>query len=154
DPHPLTPLSADEIRAATRIFRASGRLPRNPRFSFLALDEPPKELVVRGAPVPRRAFAIVYDRAANLTFEAVADLSANRLASWKAVPGARPPVGEADSVAADRIVRADSRWRAALEARGLNSNAVYTVGWPAGYFALPGEDGGRIVRVTPFLGSG
>jgi primary-amine oxidase len=152
-PNPLAPLTAGEIRAAVRIFKASGRLPSEPRFNFLALDEPPKETVLKGLAAPRRAFAVVYDRSANRTYEAVADLSANRLASWKEVPGAQPPVGEADSSLADRIVRSDPRWDQALRERGIRDpNLVYTVAWPAGYFGLPGEDHGRIVRVTPYYG--
>ncbi len=152
-PNPLAPLSADEIREAVRIFRASGRLPKPARFNFLALDEPPKDAVLKGLAVPRRAFAVIYDHEANRTYEAVADLSANRLASWKDVPGAQPPVGEQDSALADRIVRSDPRWNAAMRARGIRDlNSVYTVSWPAGYFGLAGEDHGRIVRVTPYYG--
>ncbi|HYW41612.1 MAG TPA: primary-amine oxidase [Bryobacteraceae bacterium] len=154
-PHPLAPLTAAEIRAAVEILRASGRLPAAPRFSMIALDEPPKEMVLRNAETPRRAFAVVYDAAGNRTWEAIADLNAKRVDSWKEIPGAQPPVGGADSSAADRIVRADPRWRAALQARGIRDmNAVVTIAWPAGYFALPGETGGRIVRVTPYYGGG
>src|SRR5437764_6968233 len=119
-PHPLTPLSATEIRAATAIFRSSGRLPADARYSFLALDEPPKDAVLRNADVPRRAFAIVYDPAANKTYEAVADFTANRLASWKEVPGAQPPLGSGDSGLADRIARSDPRWDKALRERGIS----------------------------------
>ena len=151
-PHPLTPLTASEIRDAVRIFRASGHAPATARFHFLALEEPPKDAVLKGAAVPRRAFAVVYDRATNRTGEAVADLSTGKLASWKEVPGAQPPVGEQDSAAADRIVRNDARFRDALRARGLRDpNQVYTVAWPAGAFGLPGEEGQRMVRVTPYL---
>ena len=43
--HPLAPLSAREIRDASRIFRDSGRVPRGAEFSQLTLEEPPKEAV-------------------------------------------------------------------------------------------------------------
>ncbi|HTS30555.1 MAG TPA: primary-amine oxidase [Bryobacteraceae bacterium] len=153
--HPLTPLSAPEIQNAVAIFRRSGRMPSSGGFSLIALDEPPKELVLRGAELPRRAFAVIYDRAANRTFEGIADLSSGQVASWKEVPGAQPPVGEVDSGIADRIVRADPRWRECLRVRGIRDpNTVVTVAWPAGYFGLPGDDDGRIVRVTPYLISG
>jgi len=152
-PNPLAPLNPEEIRAAVRIFKASGRLPDSPRFNFLALDEPPKDAVLKGLPAPRRAFAVIYDHQANRTYEAVADLSANRLAVWKEVPGAQPPVGERDSAIADGIVRSDPRWERALRERGVRDpNQVYTVAWPAGYFGLAGEVHGRIVRVTPYFG--
>ncbi|HSU67354.1 MAG TPA: hypothetical protein VLJ39_10810, partial [Tepidisphaeraceae bacterium] len=151
--HPLTPLSAAEIRQAVQIFRASGHAPASARFHFIALDEPPKEAVLRQAATPRRAFAVIYDRATNRTGEAIADLSAGKLASWKEVPGVQPPLGEQDSAVADRIVRSDSRWRDALRARGLRDpNEVYSVAWPAGTFGLAGEEGQRIARVTPYFG--
>jgi primary-amine oxidase len=154
-PHPLTPLTAEEIQAAVGLLHSSNRLPNGARFSTIVLDEPPKDLVLRGADVPRRAFAVIYDRAANKTYEAIADLTAKRVASWKEIPGAQPPVGENDSTIADRIVRADPRWREALRERGIrDTNSVLTVAWPAGYFALKGDDAGRIVRVTPYYMAG
>ncbi len=156
EPNPLAPLSADEIRAAARIFRTSGRMPTGARFSMIELEEPSKEQVVRGATgIPRRAFAVVYDQDANQTFEGVADLTAGQMVSWKLIPGVQPALSESDSNRADRIVRADPRWRAALEERGIrNSNAVYTISWPAGYFGAPGEAHDRVVRVVPHLAMG
>ncbi len=151
-PHPLTPLTAAEIQTAAGIFRSSGRMPSTARFALMALDEPPKEAVLRGDTVPRRAFAVIYDQQTNRTSEAIANLSSGQIASWKEIPGAQPPVGETDSTIADRIVRADPRWRECLRVRGIRDpNTVVTVAWPAGYFGLPGDDDGRIVRVTPYL---
>jgi len=153
--HPLTPLSAAEIRAAARIFRDSGRMSGTSRFSLLTLDEPPKDAVRQNLPVSRRAFAVIYDRMSDKTSEAIADLTAGKLASWKEIPGAEPPVDGADSEIAGRIARADSRWVQALRARGISDpESVVTVAWPAGYFALPFDTPGRIVRVTPYYAAG
>ena len=152
-PHPLAPLSASEITDAVRIFRASGHVPATARFHFISLQEPPKEAVLKHAAVPRQLFAVIYDRATNRTGEAVADLTAGKLASWKEIPGAQPPIGEQDSAIADRIVRGDPRWREALRARGVSPNDAMTVAWPAGSFGLPGEEGQRVVRVTPYTGA-
>jgi primary-amine oxidase len=154
--NPLAPLTSQEIRQAVRIFQSSGRLPQTHRYSLIALDEPSKEQVLRNTPVPRRAFAVIYDRGGNHLYEAVADLSAGNVASWKEISGVQPPVGGEDSTLADRLVRADPRFHDALRARGIrDANAVYTVSWPAGYFNLPGEADQRIVRVTPyFAGAG
>jgi primary-amine oxidase len=153
--HPLAPLTVAEIRAAVKIIRASGRMPAGARYALIALDEPPKASILRNLPVPRRAFAVIYDRAADRTSEAIADLTSGTLASWKDIPGAQPPVGGADSNLADRIVRADPRWELAMRARGIRDpNRVLTVAWPAGYFALPFDDPGRIVRVTPYYAAG
>src|ERR1035438_23859 len=72
-PHPLSPLTADEIRAATRIFRASSKFPADAQFSILTLDEPPKAQVLAKANMPRRAFAVIYDHPGHRTFEATAN---------------------------------------------------------------------------------
>lgn len=150
-PHPLAPLTAGEIRAASKILRDSGRLPRDAEFSALTLDEPPKDAVLRGASVPRRAFAVIYDRQANRTFEAVADLSAGRVASWKEIPGAQPAISGTDSELADRIVRSDPRWERAMRERHIrNLNRVAIACWSAGYFALPQTDHARIVRALSY----
>ena len=149
--HPLTPLTAAEIRAAVKIFKDSGRVPAGSRFSLISLAEPAKEQVLRGSAVPRRAFAVIYDAPSNRTWEAVADLSASRLESFQALPGAQPAVTAEDSEAADRIVRADPRWQRAMRERGIGDpNNVAIVAWSAGYFALPGTGQDRIVRALSY----
>jgi len=151
--HPLTPLSAVEIRAAVKIVRDSGRVPFGSQFSLISLAEPPKEQVLAGAGVPRRAFAVIYDAASNRTWEAVADLSASRLESIQAIPGAQPAVTVQDSETADRIVRADPRWQQAMRERGIDdTRSVSIVAWSAGYFALPGTAQDRIVRALSYYG--
>lgn len=151
--HPLTPLSADEIRAATRIFRDSGRLSPGARFSELKLAEPPKDAVLHGAAVPRQARAAVYDYQANRTFEGVADLGARQVVSWREVPGAQPAITGEDSNRADQAMRADPRFRKALSERGIRDiDNVYTVSWSAGYFGLPGTEEDRIVRALLYYG--
>ncbi|HEV3332205.1 MAG TPA: primary-amine oxidase [Bryobacteraceae bacterium] len=151
--HPLTPLSAAEIRAAAKIFRDSGRIPAISRFSLITLAEPPKDQVLRGAAIPRRAFAVIYDVQMNHTWEAVADLSANRLESFQSIPGAQPAVTVRDSEAADRIVRADPRWQQAMRERGIDDpDHVVIVAWSAGYFALPNTGQDRVVRALSYYG--
>ena len=148
--HPLAPLSAREIRTAAKILRDSGRLPRDAEFSVLTLDEPPKETVLRGTPTPRRAFAVVYEREENRTWEGIVDLSSGRVASWKEVPGAQPSITGEDAELAERIVRGDSRWVRALRERRMDPRDVEVVVWSAGYFALPGTEQGRIVRALSY----
>jgi len=152
--HPLAPLTAAEIRAAVRILRASPRMPARARFSLVALDEPPKELVLRKVAMPRRAFAVIYDDAADKTFEATADLDSARVDTWKEIPHAQPPVSGEDSALAGQIVRQDPRWLQSLKARHIDPNLVVIVAWTAGYFALPGAAQGRVVRAIPYLGEG
>ncbi|HUI76974.1 MAG TPA: primary-amine oxidase [Bryobacteraceae bacterium] len=151
--HPLTPLTSAEVRIAVKILRDSGRLPAGARFSLISLAEPPKEQVLSGATVPRRAFAVIYDARQNRTWEAIADLSADRLESFQLIPNSQPAITGQDSEAADRIVRADPRWQRAMRERGLaDTNNVYIVAWSAGYFGLPGTERDRIVRALSYYG--
>ena len=150
-PHPLAPLTADEIRAAARILRTSPRFPTDGQFSVLTLDEPPKEQVLAKAGIPRRAFAVIYDHAADHTVEAIANLTTGAIDSWKRIPGAEPAIDGEDSDLADQIVRADPRWEQAIRAHGIRDvNRVLTMSWTAGYFGLPGAEQGRVVRVVPY----
>lgn len=149
-PHPLAPLTADEIRAAARLFRSSPQFPAGGQFCVLTLDEPPKEQVLSKAALPRRAFAVIYDHTADHTVEAIANLTTGAIDSWKLIPGAEPAIDGDDSDLADQIVRADPRWVQALRAHGIRDvNRVVTMSWTAGYFALPGTEG-RVVRVVPY----
>jgi primary-amine oxidase len=150
-PHPLAPLTADEIRAAARIFRSSPRFPAGAQFSILTLDEPPKDQVLANAAVPRRAFAVIYDHAADHTVEAIANLTTGAIDSWKQIPGAEPAIDGEDSGIADEVVHADPRWAQALRDHGIRDlNRVVTMSWTAGYFGLPGTEQGRVVRVVPY----
>ena len=118
-PHPLAPLTAAEIRAAAGLLRGSSRFPADATFSLIALDEPPKEMVLANTDVPRRAFAVIYDRKRNQTFEAIANLSTSAIDSWKQIPGAQPAINSEDSDLAEGIVRADPRWAQAMRERGI-----------------------------------
>jgi primary-amine oxidase len=157
--NPFAPLTAGEIRTTVRMIRAYGRAqgapPASARFSLIALAEPPKELVLRGASVGRAAFAVVYDPPSNRTWEAIANLAEYHVDSFKEVAGAQPAITGQDSAQADRIVRTDPRWRRAMQERGITDlNSVAIVAWSAGYFALPGTNQGRIVRALSYYSAG
>src|SRR5688572_13550876 len=75
--HPLDPLSAEEIDKAVSILRTSPTFPKAAMFSTVQLSEPSKEIVngfKPGQSIKRTAFAIVFDREKNKTFEATVDL--------------------------------------------------------------------------------
>ena len=87
--HPLDPLSAAEFRQVAAALRRDSGVTERYRFASIALEEPPKTDVRAwqvGDPVPRRALAVVWDRADNRTYEAIVDLSADRVASFRAHP--------------------------------------------------------------------
>jgi primary-amine oxidase len=152
--HPLDPLSAEEIAATTRIIRASPGFSPGSLFSTIVLHEPSKEEVrgyAPGASFRREAFAIVMDRPQDRTFEAIVDLRAERLLSWKEIKGVEPQVfvSEYDTVPA--IVRADPRWREAMRLRGISIDSVQIDTWGAGDLSdLPGRYHGRILRALTY----
>jgi len=114
------------------------------------LDEPAKDAVLRKLDVPRRAFAVLYDDAADRTYECVANLTTHKLDRADTIAGAEPMIGSEDSAIVDRILRNDPRWRQALLARGIRDmSRLAVISWSAGYFGLPGTETGRIARAVP-----
>ncbi|HEX7825935.1 MAG TPA: tyramine oxidase, partial [Mycobacterium sp.] len=83
--YPLDPLSGAEIEAAAAIITASEYASPTLKFVMIQLAEPAKtaELTFTGADVSRCAFATMYDAAAKLIYEAVVDLGARVIESWK-----------------------------------------------------------------------
>jgi primary-amine oxidase len=151
--NPLAPLTESEMRSAAAIVKTSGRAPNTAIFSLIALQEPPKDAVLKQTPVPRRAFAVIYDYPSDRTWEAVVNLDATRIDSWKEIPGVEPPLTGEDSGLADQIARRDPRFARAMSDRGIRDlKNVYGVSWSAGYFQLPGTEQGRVVREVFYYG--
>lgn len=151
--HPLDPLTKDEISVAREILRAAGKIHATTRFVSTDLDEPPKAdvLAFRGGAFPRHAFVVLYERADNATWEGTVDLRARKIDSWNRIPGVEPPLLDEDFSLLEKIVRADPRWRAALERRGIaDLGNVRLDPWPTGNFGWPEENGRRIVRAGAF----
>jgi primary-amine oxidase len=153
-PHPLDPLSADEITSAVAVVRASGKAPANAFFPLIALNEPSKNLVSRHRPgnaFPREAFVMLLDRPAGRTFEAVVDLRARKILSFAERPDVHPPVLVEEYTSAAEIVRQDRTWQAAMRKRGLTDEQFREVAldtWAAGY--VPGRERQRLIRVIAY----
>lgn len=150
-PHPLDPLSAEEIAAASATLRASGRLPEGALFPLLALNEPPKAEVLRfeaGGALRREALAVVLDARANKTYEGIVDVGSRSVTSWRELPGAQPSLTLTEFEAVPDVVRGDPRWQEALRRRGITDfDRVHLDVWAAGHVA---EDGARLVRALAF----
>jgi primary-amine oxidase len=155
--HPLDPLTPEEIRAAgAAILEAHPEL-GEPRFPLLTLAEPSKELVHGwrpGAPVHRRAFAVVFDTASGAVFEAQIDLSGGaRVDGWTPMPGVQPSILLEEVMALQDIVRRDDGARAALAKRGVTDvERVQFDPWTSGTLPIEGVDPGRrLLRATATL---
>src|SRR3712207_1033400 len=115
--HPLDPLSESEIAGAVKILQAASNFPKTALFSTVQLNEPPKSEVLNfkaGAEFRREAFAIILDREKNRTYEAIIDLRANKIASWKEIAGVQPLVFFGEYETLQKIVKRDARWQAAM----------------------------------------
>lgn len=156
--HPLDPLDAAEVPAAVAAVRAAKRLPEGVFFPYVALDEPPKKDVLAwepGRPFARRAFVVVYDRAKNETAEAVVDLKSSKLVSWTPRPGAQPNVMLEEFEKFPAVVKADPRWRAAMEKRGLDPDAVWVDLWAPGPMSeAETKSGARLLRGLSYAAAG
>ena len=156
--HPLDPLSKEEITATVEILRASGKVNPDSRFATIVLREPPKSEVLAykpGSPFRREAFAIVYERATNKTFEAIVDLNKKSLASWKEVMNVQPPFLIEDFLLTQQIVQNDPQWQAAMRKRGItNFKDVQIDAWAAGFFGTADERGARVARAVSYYNEG
>jgi primary-amine oxidase len=151
--HPLDPLDESEIAGAVKILQAAANFPKAALFSTVQLNEPPKSEVLNfkaGAAFRREAFAIVLDREQNRTYEAIVDLRANKIASWKEIAGVQPLVFFGEYETLQKIVKADARWQAAMRKRGItNFETVAVDGWAVGQ--VDPRFTGRLMRGLSYL---
>ena len=134
--HPLDPLTADEIRAAVAVVRASGRLGRDVLFIRVFLHEPPKSAVLAfrmGDALDRQAFALIRDRQARTTSEVIVSITRRTILSWKDLSGVQPPITFDEFLACERTVQSDPTWLAAMKRRGVTDCSLAMVDpWSAG----------------------
>jgi len=152
-PHPLDPLDVPEMETAMQVLRSARKLQPGFMIAQLALKEPDKQAILSGRTPPREALAVVYDRNANATYEAVIALATARLTSYQQIPGAQPAISGEDSYLADQAVRANAQWVAAMKKRGIANptDDVAVDFWSIGHFGLPEDNGARLVKGICYL---
>jgi primary-amine oxidase len=150
--HPLDPLSAREIRAAAAAVREQHPEVAEPRFSLVALHEPPKDAA--GAPRPRReALVVVLDRAGGAVYEGVVALDQGRVVGWTELPGVQPALLMEEIMSLSEILGADPEVRAALRRRGIGEEAIVQFDpWTSGGWPVDGVDPSRrVIRATAYV---
>ena len=137
--HPLDALTAPEIELATAILRRAGLVQNETRFVSLVVLEPPKKHILEDRlsdALPRRALATL--KTGRDVLEVVVNLHLRTVEELKPAIG-QPPITSADWQSANRILRSDPRWRAAMIKRGVKAeDKIYCAALSAGYF---GEEG-------------
>ncbi len=127
-PHPLNPLDTVEINSVKEILLAEGKIDTTWRFYFVSLQEPPKSEMLSyqaGQEFTREAFASVYDRATNKTFEATIDLKAGKVLKFENIPGVTPGMFLQDSIAVE-LVKNNKEWQEGLAKRDIHPDSVTT----------------------------
>jgi primary-amine oxidase len=158
--HPLSMLSAAEMKRAVEIIVGCGRLgpPEQAtlaRFVHVVLHEPEKAVVLAwqpGDPIDRQVRALVVPGVELDIVEAVVSVTTGEVVEWQVVKGMRPALMFGESMMAMVGVREHPEWQAAMRRRGITDfDRVQLDPWPAGNFGLPLESGRRICRVLSYL---
>ena len=156
--HPLEPLSAAEIAAATSILRRDHDL-GSVRVHSIGLREPAKDAVLawpEGGPVEREAFCILRDHARRVTVEAIVSLTRDAVVSWREIAGVQPNIHFEEAQQAEAAAKANPDWQAALRRRGVEQFDLAMIdAWSAGNYGEPDEDPARrrVVRALTWLRS-
>lgn len=93
--HPLDPLTAGEIQAASAILRRERGLTPDHRFVYISLKEPPKDDVLAftpGAAVDRAAAILLRDRRTHAVIEAEVSISSGSVTAWRELVGVQPSI--------------------------------------------------------------
>jgi primary-amine oxidase len=137
-PHPLAPLTEDEVRRTAAAVRAHPGFADGSVFVSTVLREPSKaelaDYELTGRAPNRESKVVLYDRSVRLVCEAVVSLTGGTVRSWQPVPGVRPKASRRDFQAAVQAVKADPRWQEAMRSRGVTDFTYVEVQpWPPGY---------------------
>jgi primary-amine oxidase len=145
--HPLDALSAGEYWTVFEVMKATGKLTDTSRYASVNLKEPPKNEVLAwkdGAPFRREALAVIKDGAE--TYEAVVDIAARKLSSWRKID-AQANITPEDMEAVGELVKQNADWKEAMKRRGIvDYETVGCFGGVLGYFDTEAERGRRLIR--------
>ncbi|MBW4513386.1 MAG: primary-amine oxidase [Scytonematopsis contorta HA4267-MV1] len=153
--HPLTPLTEREIKTAVAVIKKEKKLTDMAVFPIITLQEPDKSEVLNfkpNSPFQRQAFAVIYERGQNKTYETSVDLKSKTLSSWEEIPNVQPAIVYSEYELADKIVKSDPRWQAAMRKRGIKDfNQVAISCWAPGILSDSEEKvGNRICRALSY----
>ena len=160
-PHPLDPLSAEEIRTVAAVLRRERDVARPAwRIAAIELREPAKDVVRAhrpGDPVERVARAVVWDTRDGLAYVAVLSVSDETLLAWEPQPGRQPNATVDEWHDCDEAMRRHPDVIAALAGRGIDDPSLTLIDvWTYGATLIPEQYAGRRIgwcdvwlRATP-----
>ena len=162
-PHPLDPLTAEEIRQVASVLRRDRAVGSRWRFASIELAEPAKDGVKnqdpeRGSgarqqqpgqtaahpaqpgpePAGRAAMAVCWNRDDGQAYRAVVSLTDDEVTAWAHLPGQQPNMTLDEWHECDEMLRAHPQLTAALARRGMTDPArVLTDVWAYGAALVP-----------------
>jgi len=139
--HPLESLSAEEFRRTAAILRRDSGVSDAYRFAAIELREPPKAEVKTWQPgdaVPRTSLATLWDRSEQKAYEAVVDLTVEKVLSFTHIPGVTPNFTVDEWHECDHAMKDNPDVRAALARRGLTDLSLVLIDvWSYGAALMP-----------------
>jgi primary-amine oxidase len=158
-PHPLDPLTPEEITATRDVLAAGGLIGDSTRFVYAGLEEPAKDVLLThlpGTQPDRRVRVLLHDTAGAPARDVVVSLTGKAIETDRALDAAADgqlPVLDGEFALVEEVLATDERWLAALKSRGLDVAQVRVAPLSAGVYAgeYPEESGRRILRGLAFV---
>ncbi|MFF8657480.1 primary-amine oxidase [Streptomyces huasconensis] len=146
-PHPLAPLTPQEIRQAVKAVKTRREFTADTRFVMISLREPDKRRLLHHdghEALPREVFMVLRDRKRRRSYEAVVSLDMAKVIDWRYLPGVQTAITEEEFAQCDAAVRSDPRWQEAMRRRGVEDFSLAMVdAWPTGYTGELDDASGR-----------
>jgi primary-amine oxidase len=146
-PHPLDPLTADEIRQAAAIVRRERGVGDGWRFASIELREPSKAdlpALEAGRRSGREALVVCWNRADGRAYRAAVSLTGDAITAWEHLPGQQPNMTVDEWHECDAMLRVHPAVIEALERRGITDlSRVLADMWAYGAAFVPERYAGR-----------
>ncbi|MGD0701135.1 MAG: primary-amine oxidase [Trebonia sp.] len=146
-PHPLDPLSAEEIHQAAAIVRRDRGVGDGWRFASIELKEPAKSDLPgleSGRLARREALVVCWDRADGQAYRGIVSLTADEVTAWQHLPGQQPNMTVDEWHECDEMLRAHPTVIEALGRRGITDmSRVLADMWAYGAAFVPERYEGR-----------
>lgn len=156
--HPLDRLTGEEIELSRAIIVDAGHVSEQTLFALVSLVEPHKRDVITGATnLDRRVRSLLVERGSGEQTEILVSLTERKVLFARVLDVAnegQAPITMTEYESAEQMIRNDTTFRAAIEARGITDiETVRICALSAGRFDIPGEEGRRLVRGSSFIQS-
>lgn len=151
-PHPLEPLSVEEVTKAVDAVKRDRGVGGNFRFHCVTLQEPPKARILTHRPgvdvLDREVFMVLLDNSTGTAYEAVVNVTRDLVRCWTRLPGVQPNIVPDELEECERAVKAHPDFLAALDKRGLldDLDNVVVDPWAIGNFGFAEEEGIRMTK--------